>query len=131
MIVALVGIPACAATAANGDPLDICVSRYNEGLRWKRLNNASAFVVPERRAAFMRRYLSREEDLHIESLEVRAVTKIDEAAVPTFDVTVVAEAYLMPSTVLQKTVLTERWEQREGSWLLVASEPELVPEPAR
>ncbi len=121
-------LSACVA-ATSEQPLELAVSRYNQGLRWKRLTSASELVVPERRSEFVRRYLAHEDDLHIENIEVRAVNRVEGEATPTFDVTVVAEAYLMPSTVLEKTIITERWQRREGGWQLVKAEPELVPAP--
>jgi hypothetical protein len=117
----------CATSGGQSGSLDMAVHFYNEGLRWKRFAQAAQYVEETSRPDFLSRYLGSEDDLHIESLEVRAVNPLSEAAVPTFLVTVAAESYRLPSTVLEKVIMVQRWEQRGEAWLLVSCEPELVP----
>jgi len=122
-VLVLASVLACATASTQG--LDAAVQLYNDGLRWKRLTQAAQFRAD--RAQFLARYLAAEDKLNIESLEVRAVSPVAGRELPTFDVTVVAEAYVLPSTVLARRVLTERWQEREGAWELVSCEPELAP----
>jgi hypothetical protein len=118
----------CATT--NDEPLDMAVSRYNESLRWKRFADAAAYLVPEARRAFLARYLASEEKLHIDSLEVRAIAEIT-GTVPTYDVTVVAQTYVLPSTVVTRVIMTQRWELAENGWRMLGSDRELAPLVAR
>ena len=43
-------------------------------------------------------------------------------------VVLVAEAYLLPSTVVEKMTIVQRWAHIDGSWILEKSSRELVPE---
>ncbi len=115
----------CASTNAE-EPLQVAVNRYNDNLRWKRFAEAASYLLPEARRTFLARYLATETDLNIDSLEVRSVAEIP-AAVPTYEVTVVAEAYVLPSTVLSRVIMTQRWELGEAGWQLVGSDRELAP----
>jgi hypothetical protein len=111
---------------ASDEPLDMAVHRYNDSLRWKRFSDAAGYLVPEARQTFLRRYLAAESDLFIDSLEVRGIAEVA-AATPTYDVTVVGEAYVLPSTVLSRVVMTQRWELGETGWRLATSDHELAP----
>ena len=117
----------CASTNA-GETLQESVSAYNQNLRWKRFNNASRFVPAESRAKFLERYLTAEDDLHIQSMEVRNVTSYTKDGNRVADVVLVAEAYLLPSTVVEKMTIVQRWAHVDGAWLLEESSRELVPE---
>ena len=116
----------CASTNA-GETLQESVSAYNQNLRWKRFTNASRFVPAESRAKFLERYLSAEDDLHIQSMEVRNVTSF------TQDGNRVADVVLWPRrifahTIVEKMTIVQRWTQIDGAWILEKSSRELVPE---
>ena len=117
----------CASTNA-GESLQASVSAYNQNLRWKRFTNASQFVPAESRAKFLERYLNAEDDLHIQSMEVRNVTPYTKDGNRLADVVLVAQAYILPSTVVEKLTIVQRWAHVDGSWLLEESSRELVPE---
>src|SRR5688572_9169754 len=121
----LVLASAC-ATGASQETLDLAVHRYSDSLRWKRFSEAAAYLVPEARRAFLSRYLASEGDLHIDNLEVRGVSEVL-APLPTYDVTMIAEAYVLPSTVLSRIVMTQRWERGDNGWRIISSDRELLP----
>lgn len=121
------GWSGCATQKQQGKGLRSAVNSYHDNLRWKRLSAASKYRVAEKRAGFMERYLAVEDDLSIDTIEVRDVTFLPESEPLTANVVVTAEAYLLPSTVLRKHVITERWEQRGEVWRLVESSLELAP----
>jgi len=123
---ALAALTACAPSASDMD-LQRSVSVYNESVRWKRFQVASSFVPADARAAFLDRYLASEERLQIESLEVKSVAAIPGEKVPTFDVFVAASLYTLPSNVLERVVLTERWQLVDGGWKIVHVDRELAP----
>lgn len=120
---------ACATGGAAGgsDDLRTVVGAYNEHLRWKRFPAAARFLKPESQAPFLSRYLTAEDDLFVEALEVRAVTFGTDELTPSADVTVVATAYVLPSTVLEKVVMTQHWELVDKQWVLITTDRELVP----
>jgi len=120
-------LSSCASSGA-GETLQASVSAYNQNLRWKRFTNASRFVPAEARAKFLERYLSAEDDLHIQSMEVRDVTPYTKDGAQLADVVLVAEAYLLPSTIVEKLTIVQRWAHVDGTWLLENSSRELVPE---
>lgn len=126
-LTALLITTACAGTGS-GDTLRASVSAYNQNLRWKRFNSASHFVPAKSRAKFLERYLSAEDDLHIQSMEVRDVTSYVKDGSPVADVVLVAKAYLLPSTVVEKVTIIQHWSHIDGAWLLTESSRELVPE---
>jgi hypothetical protein len=133
LLVASLSLSACAAPGSGDMDLSRSVSMYNDALRWKRFEQAAAFIPADARAAFLERYLATEDRLQIESLEVRSVVSIPEQDVPTFDVVVVASAYLLPSNVVERITLIERWQQRGGVWRMVHADHDLAPpqEPPR
>lgn len=129
LVILLMLLAACGRLRSNPDVLPRAVNAYNTFLRWKKYDSATAFRTPEDRADFAARYLAAEEDLSVDSIEVRSINVLEvaEGEPPTAEVVVVAHAYLLPSTVLEKIIMKQRWEQREGNWLLIESDRELVP----
>ena len=61
-------------------------------------------------------------------MEVRNVTSYTKDGNQVADVILVAEAYLLPSTVVEKVTIVQRWARVDGAWLLEESSRELVPE---
>ena len=102
---------------------------YNELVRWKKYDSAGAFRTPEDRTAFMVRYLAVEDDLNVESMEIRSVVWPPVTAEQPIaaEVVIVASAYLLPSTVVEKVIIQQRWEFRDGRWMIVESDKELAP----
>ena len=120
-------LTSCASSGA-GESLRDSVSAYNQNLRWKRFTSAASFIPKETRAEFLERYLDVEDDLHIQSMEVRNVTSYTKDGNPQADVVLVAEAYLLPSTVVEKLTIIQHWAHLDGAWVLKESSRELVPE---
>src|SRR5688572_9021496 len=103
----LMALGACASVQARKDELVSAVSAYNQFMRWKKYDGAQTFRLPEDQPDFMARYSQAEDDLHIESMETRSVTfpPVEKDAPMQAKVVVVAHAYLLPSTVLEKVVI--------------------------
>jgi hypothetical protein len=120
----------CGGVQARREELGRALSAYHEFMRWKRFDQAAMFHPPELQSAFVARYAAVEDDLHIESMEMRSIAFAPEVEgqPPAAEIVVVAQAYLLPSTVLEKIVLQQRWENREGRWVMVQSSRELAPE---
>ncbi len=126
LTLAAAGLAACAPSASDMD-LQRSVSVYNDSLRWKRFQMAASFVPPAERAAFLDRYLASEERVQIESIEVKSVAAVPGEKAPTYDVFVAASLYTLPSNVLERVVLTERWKLVDGGWKVVHVDRELAP----
>jgi hypothetical protein len=120
-------IPGCAGHQAAGQKLQYAVHSFNDHLRWKRFDSAAAFLPSDLKPDFLERYLSVEDDLHVESIEVRAVSNESTEDIETAKVTVVAQSYLLPSNVLRKTIITETWELRGGRWTMAEMSRHLAP----
>jgi len=122
-------VVACAGLQAHRESLPRAVKAYNTFLRWKKYDSATNFRATEDQAEFAARYLAAEDDLHVESIEVRSVAwpEVAEGEPPVAVVTVVALAYLLPSTIQKKIIMQQRWEYSGGRWLVVGSDRELVP----
>ena len=116
---------ACAAPNAS-ESLRASVGNYNQSLRWKRYTNAARFLPAEKRADFLQQYLSVEDDLHVQSVEVRSVSTYEREGQQVADVVLVAEAYLLPSTVVKKTTIVQTWELQNGHWELVEPGTSLI-----
>ncbi len=123
------GLAACSATRAAQEKLPGTVGAYHELLRWKKFDGAARFRLAEDQPQFMARYVTAEDDLSVDAIEIRQIAyppvAEDEPLVAM--VTVVAHAYLLPSTVLEKIIMLQRWENRGGSWVLLETSRELVP----
>ena len=116
------------ATAANGKALQASVKGFNENLRWKRFTGAATFAPSKKRNKFIAHYLGLEKDLFIQNLEIRNVhlvkpTTEDSAkeAIRKAQVLVMAEYYILPSTVVKRQPVTQEWEFRNGIWQMVES----------
>lgn len=107
--------------------LSVAVESYLNGLRWKRFHHSAAYVPADRQAEFLERYLAAEDDLHIESAEIRGVVLQPDEEFPTARVIVMAQAYLLPSMVLEKVIMVQTWQQRDGAWRLIETSRELAP----
>ena len=125
-LAAIAGCLVMCSTSAN-ETLQSAVESYNAHLRWKRFSHAANYQPSDRRALFLQRYVASEDDLHIQSIEVQGVQILEDQPVPTADITAVAERYLLPSTVVEKVVMTQRWELRNGAWIIISTSNELAP----
>lgn len=119
----------CATAQTKREELGRAVKAYSQFIRWKKYDGAVAFRLPEEQAEFMARYSAAEDDLHVESIETRSVTFLPQEDNQPLqaNVVVVAHAYLLPSTVLEKVLMQQTWEYREGRWVLLSSSRELAP----
>lgn len=124
---ALSQLSGCAA-AANGKALQASVKGFNENLRWKRFTGAATFVPPQERNKFIAYYSGLEKDLFIQDLEIRNVHLINQTsedspkeAIQKAQVVVMAEYYILPSTVVKRQPVTQEWEFRDGNWQIVES----------
>ena len=126
--VTLLGALNSCASTAKGKALEASVKGFNENLRWKRFSGAATFVPSQDRNQFMEHYLSIEKDLFIQSLEITNVfvhtatpKESPEKPLKTAQVLVMAEYYVLPSTVVQRRPVTQEWHFKDGVWQMIKS----------
>ena len=130
----ILGIALCLLACAGpntGESLRASVGTYNQSIRWKRYNTAARFLAPEKRAKFLEQYLMVEDDLHVQSVEVRSVNSYEKEGERRADVVLIAEAYLLPSTVVKKTTIVQTWRFQRGGWELIDPGTSLAKERTR
>ena len=116
---ALLGTAGCFSVAQRREDTLIKQARtFNDDWRWARWDAMATMMPREDAAAFRKRVETLEEQLVLADFEV---TSIDFG--PGGDsATVVAnfEWYLKRDPTVRKTTVTERWEFKEGQWLVVS-----------
>lgn len=117
----------CATQSSQRAELGKAVAAYNELMRWKKFDAASAFRKDA--VDFIARYAAAEDDLSVEHIEVRAISfpPVEDGDDPVGEVLVMAQAYLLPSTVLEKIFMKQKWTYNGDRWLLDETSRELVP----
>ena len=117
----LVGSMSC-ATATSSKALQLAVQEFNQNLRWKRFHEAAILVAQDKRQEFIQHYLTIENDLFIQNLTVKNVeAKPGSPSNQAVNVLVVAEYYLLPSTIVRRQQITQEWAFQAGSWQMTTT----------
>ena len=119
LTIALVIAAAAAACggAQKAEPLDRGVHRYNDSVRWQRLEQAAQYIPLAERAAFYDERIELEDDLRITMYDVRRVevgASGEEAIVH-----VQYSWYLNSRGTVHETTTKQTWRQHGKQWLLV------------
>ena len=110
-------LPGC-KTAGSMANLQNSVQGFNENLRWERLNGAASFLPPDARQKFINKYSNLRDDLFIQNLEVQTIEYLGGTNNQRTRVLLLAEYYVLPSTVVQHQTVTQYWEFIDGFWQL-------------
>ena len=102
---------------------------FNENLRWRRYDGAASFLPHKDRGPFLKSCLGKERDLFIQSLEIKDVHLNQESETQKAKVLIMAEYYILPSTVVQRKPVNQEWEFSNGLWQLVKSDFEFLDPP--
>lgn len=101
------------------DVLEDDVMEFHRNLRWARYDEASVYVSPQMREAFLQRYRDLGDDFQVTEFEIQSIELADgrERAV----VLVWYQAVLMPNPTVQETVYRETWDYDDEAraWQLV------------
>jgi hypothetical protein len=111
---------ACAGGYSSSDQLTRRVTSYNEDVRWGRYFSAAEFVNTEARDEWLQDHRLWRQDLRIADYEVVDSTMDEDSAT----VLVMVTWYRMNESVLQTTMLAQRWERVERQWILRSEELE-------
>jgi hypothetical protein len=109
-------VVSCGTPHSNRERLRKTVTKFYEDLRWKRFDSAAQHIPEDKQDTFLQHCLDTEDDLAIDNLEIRSVTLDDKHK--TAQVMLQAEYILLPSTVVQKRRLSQRWKKKSGAWYL-------------
>jgi hypothetical protein len=103
------------------DRITEAAREYNEGVRWGRLEQAAAHLQKEQRKKFYERHKSVEDELEIDDCEVvsldldKSDKKVNRA------VARLQYSWILKRVgLLEKTATEQKWEERNGDWLLVS-----------
>lgn len=128
-VVALVGVvafvaAACASTpeeqTASPEELVRSVTDFHQHLRWRRYNEASAYLPEADKGRFVGQFEEVDETFRVVEYEIRSVEfgKDGKRATSKVEVQWLRE----PDMRVHKDKIEERWEAREGRWLLIERE---------
>jgi hypothetical protein len=91
---------------------------FNDDWRWARWEAMATSMAPEDAIAFRKRVQALEEQLVLADYQVEAIEfSADKQSAM---VSAWFEWYLKRDPVVRKTTVAERWEQRNGQWLVVS-----------
>jgi hypothetical protein len=116
LVCALVGLAACADFGDRREALANAVRDFNEGVRWNRLDQAAKFLPLESRRRFVDRHSQLKDELEIADYEVERVDLGPNRE--TADVRVSVSWVAKARGIVEKTVVGERWERKQGDWYM-------------
>jgi len=113
-------LPVLMTTACPPPKEDVFVTSindYNNSLRWKRFEGASAYLPPDLRADFLEDIEKDAENLNITDFEIKDI-KIDQAS-GTAVIKVRLAWYKNNEGVEKKGFVTERWVLKDKNWVMM------------
>lgn len=118
---------ACGTSLSQTSPtvkLDRAMRAFHHSLVWQRYDEASVYVAPRLRLAFLKHYEDQQSELQFLEYELHRVEISDNELHA--EVAVQLSWYRLPSTSIQTTLLQETWAylEAEQRWELVKQEAE-------
>lgn len=101
-----------------GLDLKDAVRAYNQRLRWNAYEQASQFVNPETRAAWLAARTASAGGLKITDIQVVRLQKPDPED-RTVEVLVSLTWYRLPDTRINQAVWAQTWQEKEARWRLI------------
>lgn len=115
----LVAAAACGANPSE-DTLRENVVRFNEGVRWGRMNDVMPYLYPSSADHFIEMHKAFGKEIQLSDYEIVNVTM--NAEKHTADVNVQISWYRLSEMVVYTTIVTQHWEKQTTDWLLIAEE---------
>jgi hypothetical protein len=105
------------------DRVTAAAREYNDGVRWQKWEQAAAHIAKDTRIKFLERHQAYEDELEIADYELVAIDldksdKKRDRATARVDYTWT----LKRQGLLQKTSTLQRWEEKEGGWMMEREE---------
>ena len=119
---ALVALTGCigAMEYSSLDQVTIAAREYNQDVRWGRYDKAAKHVPVDTRQRFIDKHANLEEDLDIEDFEMSGI-EVDKTK-KTATARVEYTWSLKTRGIVEKTTTRQKWERRDGEWVLAAEE---------
>ncbi len=116
-LLALLLLLACGGTQRGNEDLLNNIRAYQEGLRWRRYEQAADFVRPDDRSQFLDRREEIDKNLRIDDYEVVRVTLSEgrQEAVAQIRYT----WHLDTVGTVHETVMEDRWKKEKPGWRIV------------
>ena len=119
-LVACALLMACGASQESQDKLRETVVRFNEGVRWGRLQDVMPYVYAENSAHFLEMHKAFGKDIQVSDYEIITVTLDSEKKKA--DVNVQISWYRLSQMVSYTTILVQHWEKQKQDWIMIAEE---------
>lgn len=118
VVLLLLGVAGCASPQKKTEDFLDDVRLYQEGLRWRRYDDAAARRLPAEREDFLDAREELDEDLRIDDYEIERVKFASKRSAAVIQV----KFYWHLDSVgsVHETVVEQAWEMRGKSWLIVA-----------
>ena len=112
-------IAACGAQHSR-DKLRETVTRFNEGVRWGRLQDVMPHLYSENAKHFMEMHKEFGKDIQVSEIEI--INWIPDPEKKKWDVNVQITWYRLSQMVVHTTLLVQHWEKQGQGWMLIAEE---------
>jgi len=112
LVVALL-LTACGGSMSPKQRLHRSLHRFNDGVRWKRVNTVASFMSTPEALRYSKKQGDNSDDYRILDYELKALTWLPDDKV----ISVVRFSWLrMPNNTVQKTTIEQHWVDHEGEW---------------
>ena len=107
--------------------LHASVQGFNQNLRWEKFSGAAAFLPAGERLKFIKKYTDIKDELAIQNIEIQSIQALSDSGEEEVEVLLLAEYYVLPSTVVQQETVIQRWKFTNGYWQLTDPGFQLFP----
>jgi hypothetical protein len=121
---AVLVLPGCAGMGySTRDRVTTAAREYNDGVRWGKWEQAASHIDKDDRAHFLERHVALEDELEIADYEMIALD-IDKSDRKKEKITARLNYTwtLKRQGVVQKTTTLQRWEERDGGWIMAGEQ---------
>jgi hypothetical protein len=116
VLLVLLGTGCMTPTQRREDTLIREARTFNDDLRWARYEQLSASLPPDEARLFLERAHAVGDDLVLADFEVTSVKFAPNSEAATVEVSL--EWYTRRASIVHSTSLEQRWEFRDGRWLV-------------
>src|SRR5947209_4009822 len=100
------------------DRVTVAAREYNDGVRWGRYDRAAAHIAADKRAHFIERHKTLDEELEFADCEVLDLDLVDPKKKDRATAHVEYTWTLKREGLLRKTAVEQAWVERGGQWVV-------------
>jgi hypothetical protein len=119
-LILLVFLLGCGLYQTRTDKLKEAVTQFNEGVRWGRMQDVISRLDPQIKAHFIEMHKDFGRAIKITECEIVNSAVSMEKGVSEVGIRIVW--YRIDEMEVHETVVSQRWEEQKGKWLMVAEE---------